>query len=578
MAGEDDIRDAVDAAAEPLEGEEIRCPVIALGQRNRIYYFIAVSGEVHELSTRDFNPVGILSLFNGDPTWLLDAAPRRDREGAVVGFHAQKAAALLIKKCADVGLWNPDTPLRSVGVWRGDAAALVVHAGDAVLSTADPVPRWVPSGRHIGRAIYTAAPPIERHAPLPADKSAARDLRAAFDLWNYAHSSSSKLAFGWMASAMLGSAPDWRSNILITGERGSGKSALTRLARRALGAQARSLNNFSEAGLRQLLTRESLALVLDEAEGNGAGDRLNAVIELIRQMTGDEGVQGTRGSAAGVAHSFTLASPTWLSAINPPALLPQDRSRIFEIELRKPDATQKPAIDAAIAAATQQSAALRARAIFGWSRFCDNFTAYRRALVAKGCDARQADQLGTMLAAAEMMLSDETAMSDTVEEDITELLPLVTSLVLEDDDESDPLQCWSVLMTRQVEHWLGGSKSTIGRLIHSGLAETEYGARNALRVYGLRLDMPFERAADAPNRDEPPRLLVANQHEGLKQIFRDTRWRDGGWRRSLLRLEGTMKAPEPVQFDGYKSRCIIVPARYLPHPPPPVPPGGDPLA
>src|SRR5690349_13675448 len=125
MSGEGDIRAAIDGAEEPLEGEEVKCPVVALGERNRVYYFIAASGEIHELGTRDFSPIGLASLFGGKLDWLHAAAPKLNAEGQLTGFNAQKAGTILIRKCALAGLWNTDTAIRSIGVWRGEKKALV---------------------------------------------------------------------------------------------------------------------------------------------------------------------------------------------------------------------------------------------------------------------------------------------------------------------------------------------------------------------------------------------------------------------------------------------------------------------
>jgi len=294
--------------------------------------------------------------------------------------------------------------------------------------------------------------------------------------------------------------------------------------------------------------------VLDEAEGDSTGNRVEPVIQLLRQMSGGDGAVGLRGSAGGVAQRFSLAGSAFLSAINAPALLPQDRSRITEIELQMPDASRAGEVESIIEQCAALSAALRARAIAGFDRFLENRSLYRAALVAAACDARQTEQLGTLLAAADMMLHDDPIAPDRLSASIDEIRALITAMIEEDAEDSDAAQCLATLLTRQIDHWRGGAKSTIGHLVSLGRHPDHPDERRALRVYGLRLEL---------QGDFGVHLLVANRHEGLSAIFRDTRWRNGGWRRALLRLMDAHVRDTPANFDGYKSRCVVIPEQWL---------------
>ena len=547
------------------------CPVVCLGQRHGSFFFIAASGELRELTPRDMTATGLLALFNGDNGWLKRKFPRRDGEGTPLNdFVNKSAAAGLMRRCAAAGLWSSDTPIRGVGVWAADKAedGIIVHAGDALLSAANEEPEWIAAGRRFGKAIYPAAPPLERPADEPASAGDAKALLAAIALWNFTDAAAPKMVLGWMTLAMLGAAPAWRVHFLVRGERGSGKSLLTKLVATALGPQARKSNDFTEAGLRQLLTGEGRALVLDEAEGDPSQNRVEQVIVFLRKLAGDEGVDSYRGSASGKSQHFTVACSAWLSAINAPALLPQDRSRIYDAAMLAANGANRAKAIAAVAAAASSSSALRARAIDGWQVFLEDLVIYHDELMAAGCDPRQADKFGTLLAAAEMMLSDETVDREAAAGEVATLAAAIAEMIAEDKESSDAQQCFTTMMTRQVEHWQGGSKSTIGRLVQGGLDSVNQAARDALKVYGLRLDL----------NSGNPRLLVANMHEGLRAIFRDTRWREGGWKSSLLRLDGASIGAEPVRFDGHKSRCIVIPAAHLPPPPRPRPPVEQSLA
>src|SRR5690606_9669428 len=130
------------------------------------------------------------------------------------------------------------------------------------------------------------------------------------------------------------------------------------------GPQGLYTNNFSEAGLRQAPSGQGRAIVLDEAEG--AEPQVEQAIRFIRQLSDAGGAQMLRGSGDGTAKRSEAAAPVCLVAINAPALLPQDRSRITEIELGQlpeGDTDGAARAEAAIAWARLHSPALRARAV-----------------------------------------------------------------------------------------------------------------------------------------------------------------------------------------------------------------------
>jgi hypothetical protein len=547
----DDIQDAIDDALPP---DPLDCPATALGFRGGRYFFISAAGEVVDLGPRDFTAMALLSLCAGSPRWLIANFPKsRPADGEPPNdFSVKDASAALMRYCVRAGVWDPETPIRGLGVWPDGPLAIIAHCGDALYRFDGGRVRKLRAGRRDERAIYPVAPPVTPPAPRQIAAADARGIVETLRLWSYARAESPRLILGFVGTALLGAAAPWRVHMLQTGERGTGKTTFAGYVRELLGPQARMLNDFTEAGLRQQLTGEARALILDEAEGGPLENRMSAVIGLLRRMAGGDGVQAVRGSADGNSRRYTVTGSVMLSAINAPPLLPQDRSRILEIELRKPAAANGDAVARALFDAPHQSAALRARAIRGFERFRANLTLYRAALIDRGCDARQADKFGTLLAAAEMLCGDEVAHSDTVADDVESLSALLTIYRAEDEEDSDQRRCLTALLTKQIEHWRGGSKSTLGRLVAAARTTEGSEARAALRVYGLRVD---ERDLD--------RLLVANRHSTLSDIFRATPWSDGRWKSSLLRLDGAA-ASGPVRFDGVQQRGVVIPAQHLP--------------
>ena len=433
---EEAVRRSVEDAHEPIEGDAEPCPVIALGQLAGVYYFIAVSGEIRDMRPRDMTELGLLSLFDGDPHWLIDHYPQLNSKDQPTGrIDAADAAAAMMRRAASAGIWNNSTPIRRVGVWGDGGDGIIAHCGD-VLWFIEPGKKRLRkrAGIHLGDAVFVAAPALEPPAKVAASRDVAAALLDRVKMWKFPSAHLPRLVFGLLAVAMLGAAPDWRVHLLATGPRGCGKSGLMELFTAALGPQANYTDDPSEAGLRQWLSGEARAIVFDEAEGDRGG-RVQAIIGMLRRMSQGEGQRSVRGSGgAGGAQQFSMAGSAALAAINAPQLEPQDRSRILEIELLVPDPENKGKIQIALEETKAASPALRARAIEGWGRFRDNLQVYRKALIDLNCDGRQADQLGALLAGAEMMLSDHAIDSDSAAEEVGELSGMIRTYLAEDEE------------------------------------------------------------------------------------------------------------------------------------------------
>src|SRR5262249_45934843 len=124
----------------------------------------------------------------------------------------------------------------------------------------------------------------------------------------------------------------------------------------------------------------------------------------------------------------------------------------------------------------QMGPALRRRVIDGFERFKQNLLVFEAAIGALGERARVAAQLGTLLACAETLLSDEVIGAEAA-------AALVKTFAIDDitghADEDDHNDCLAHLLTTQVrvelEHQ-GERNMTIAELIgrrHHGWADRE---------------------------------------------------------------------------------------------------------
>lgn len=556
-----------DGAPPPDEGwaDPEGCPLQAIGHRGGTYYFLTPSGEFRSASDRGLSVNGISSLFDGQTAWLVEHFPLYGKGERVIGFDNQKVAAFLMRQCVRQGLFNSDIPMRGPGVWRGARGDLIVHAGDALLVDGE----WEAAGKRIDGVLYPAWPPIERPTLRPAKLTdGLRLLDIANTMWRFATPRGADLAVGWIGAAMLGGAPNWRAHMYLTGEQGSGKTWFSNLVSAAMGAGAHpQSNDATEAGLRQWLTGEARAIILDESEHDEVKGRIYQVIELLRNISSGKGSRSSRGSSnGGKAQLFNVTGCAFLSSVLHAALKPQDRARFTIVKLDQLPPQHDKAKAALVAdktlAAIEEVAALspglRARAVARWRFYLDCFSLYRAQFMHVGCSARAADQIATILAGRDLLCADVLPNEDSLEEATIVFRDLVTAAA-DNDDEGEGQQCLMRLYTSPADLWRSGARETVGEVIEKALdKKTDTEGRwfgKSLRTMGMRLE--FDDAG-------APWLLVANNHEALNRIFHGSRWAGGVWSQALRFIPGAKAWPKAERFTSPPQRSTAVPQRFLP--------------
>lgn len=534
-------------------------PIVPIGQVGGVYYFISAAGEQRDFKARDLVRLNITSLFGGATEWLCENFPVFDKQGQqrFGQFGANEAAEWLMLQCGRRDLFNPNTPLRRRGVWR-NRDNVVAHFGGRV---------WYRGNLHaaglvIGGMIYPAISSSELpDFANPADTGECAALRAWFNAWDYAEAYDADLLFGYLGMALLGTFPHWRVHAMVIGERGSGKSTLGEMMSAALGPQGTVMTDYSEPGIRQSMTNEARALWLDEGESHNE-DKANGmsnVIALMRQMSGGAGARVARGSSGGTAVSYLVTGSVMITCINPPALQPQDRSRILQISINKQPGNGRSAEDMRLicADAAALSPRLRARALMQAGRFDATCRLFREEFIKHGCDGRQADMFAALLAGRSLLLDNAVPDAQEAVQWGHKLRHRLRLIMLEDSDQSDAQLSLNHLLDASCEAIRDGIKRSIGQIVAHAMRGIEAPENDKLVPLGLRI-------IDVKGAPHGTRaLFVANDHLALKRIYHNTPWANKGWRSSLLRLPGVMASPVPVQV-GRKSRGLLIPKEMLP--------------
>ncbi|MBF0169386.1 MAG: hypothetical protein HQL45_17400, partial [Alphaproteobacteria bacterium] len=539
-------QDAEDGKSARLPSDS---PVTPLGRSGDVFFYLDEIGQLAELKAEKHGRLSIQGLFGRKISWLHATWQRFDKDGNPIGWRPELAAEALMQAASAEGVWNPEEKVRGTGAWLGEDGGLIFHCGDIVWFGPKPGSRedgrLERPGRIAGR-IYPASPSCARPSAGPVDGSPAQDLLNLLGNWNWRRGDlDARLLLGWIGAAIVGGALDWRPALWISGDRATGKSTLHKVIHGVLGSVI-SITNSSEAGIRQRLGMSSLPVAVDELEAEADNRRSTDVVKLARLAS--SGAMVLRGGSDHKGVEFTARSCFLFSSILTPPLPPQDRSRLAFLELDTLSGTSPPLLDPKQLA--RIGADLRRLIADRWPLFATRLEAFRMALAQHGGHAgRGADQFGTLLACADILLHENEPTTD-------ELLEMATALGAAQlaevgETEADHTKCIAHLLSAQLDVYHKNHRHTVARWVSWAFGgDTE--APSILPSFGLAVI----------ERDGLRWLAVSNSHQGVAKIFEGTHWAGkanttGVWVQALDRVPGAM--PFQHRFEGQKARCRILP-------------------
>ncbi|WP_327195956.1 hypothetical protein [Novosphingobium capsulatum] len=591
-AGDDDEPWPLDAPIQPLGMSS------GLDGTQRCYY-LNVLGEIVGLEAGNKHGKGhLMGLFGHKSRFLENQWPQWSKPvreqingkwevvipSKVVGFDQPKAMKAMIMECSRRGIFDPAGRLRGRGAHRLTGGGLVVHYGDELgtllpRANGDLKPlQFHPTGLH-DRFVYPAGMALPRPWPKSVPPEAAITISDLLKTWNWRRPHLDPiLLLGAIGQGYIGGALPWRSNVWITGGRGTGKSALNGrpdegqgIIPQLYGDALFRTGNTSAAAIRQSLKNSTVPVMIDEAEASGDNKKITEVVELARVASSGDKMH--RGGQDHTAHEFTLQSPFWFSSINIPPLEGSDISRLAILELR-PFRAGQVAPDFGRYNFEDLGRKLQRRMIDAWPILAETKGAYHRALATAGHDSRACDQFGTLLACAWLLLNDEVPDEEEVHDWSKLCAP--NRLAEISDAISDEDKCINQLMTELVQprgrdsreavsellgRWLHGRTSTLAPV--AGEDKGLYLEQLGLKVVNPKAKGDGKWGAEAFMPYAAPGFLaIANVHNQLNAIYEGSRWQGGTWRQTLARVEHAIPSVT-VSFAGRKIRATLVPLYAL---------------
>jgi hypothetical protein len=490
--------------------------------------------------------------------WLIRAYPQKTANGRVKGFQADLAQIELFAACDAAGVFDAREKVRGLGCWRGENGELIQHLGDVVL-VGD---RREKPGM-IDGFVYPGRPAVA--PPLSGGIEASMTVYGDLLTWNWSRGAlDARLLLGWMGCAIMGAALDWRPMIFMTGDAGSGKSSVQERVKKLLPGRLASTVDATPAALRQIVNQDAIGVSFDEIEADMNTSQGTDVMKLARVAA--SGGTTYRGGKDHNASEFTLRGCFAFSAIVPPSMRVQDMQRLAFLRLGPLPKGGRMAefTDAQLRELGQRMAG---RIAEGWARWPAVLRAFEEALIRLGHNQRGAKQFGTLLAAAELLTSDETP-SDKVADNLARGLARDALYEYESADPTWLLVLRHVL-SAQPEVWRSNGSPTVAEVIRRWVAADGGEDRRAEQI-------KLNRAGLAICRDRGKGevwLAIPSRHQQLAAMFRDTDFKqqggEGAWTSSLRNAEkwdaktgnGIYRVSEPPQLGRVKSTLIRLTAK-----------------
>ncbi len=557
--------DPPDSGKPPVRGHgEIYpgSPVTALGVYGETNYYIDVLGQLRGVAKHDLDK--IRHLYGGRTYELSRYFPQFDKDGSprVGKFDQASVATAMVTACDERGMWSPTNAIREGGAWCDEDGRLILHCGDAVIFDGE----MRKPGLHGGK-VYSAAPPV----PRPDDSTARIDpASAVLELagsWSWRRPDiDPQLVLGFICAQMLGGALSWRPVAWLTGDAATGKSEFQRFLKFVHGGDAGLLQaaDATEAGVRSVVQNSSLPVALDEFEPDPDNPRKSrAVIELARRAA--SGGQIFRGSADQKGYQSSAFNCFLFSSILVPPMQAQDRSRLILLELdRLPEGAAKLSLDPRTLRLT--GARLRHRLLTGWSSWIERLELWRAALARHGQTGRGADNYATILALADMAISEALPEPQVLDAWAEKLGKTVTDESVDIGSNAEDMVMH--LLGQSYDVYRRGEQYTVAQWIMAAAqlpaapadllrrGEEQESARQAnekLAKVGLRVT----------GRADEARIFFPNKPiPGLCRLFDGSQWADGGWSQAARRLEGADAAS--LTLAGISTRGTYVPIKAVP--------------
>lgn len=350
--------------------------------------------------------------------------PKKTKASSGPKYEITMIADHLMNVCMRIGIFEPEK-IRGRGAWI-DNGIPVIHCGGHLIVGG----KQKSFSRHHSEYIYEAGRDLGFELTKPMNKLQANEFIKILERLNWGREINARLLAGWIVIAPLCGALHWRSHIWLTGSSGSGKSwIMNNVIKKFMGNMfVDAQGATTEAGIRQYLRNDALAVVFDEAESEDKKgvERIQSILEIVRASSTSDGGKIIKGSSGGAAAQFNIRSCFAFASIGAHLTQRSDISRITVLELKKdirPDAEELwgKLLEEWISLIDEEYIKrFQSRSVSLLPIILQNAKIFSNAAALELKNQRTGDQLGALLAGAYSLYSDSVITMEKAREFITE--------------------------------------------------------------------------------------------------------------------------------------------------------------
>ncbi len=458
------------------------------------------------------------------------------------GFNVDMATNWMIHACVRNGVWDP-SDTRGRGSWHDDGR-IVVHCGDMLYVDRTPMaPSQIRS-----QYVYKLGKPMRAAIDNPLSRDDATLYLEHMRRMPFSRDLEAVMMAGWTVCAHIGGVLDWRPHVWLVGAKGTGKSyVMDRVVKPLFGPQ-RCLpvaSSTTEAGLRQSLGSDAIPVLFDEAEGQDATavQRIQRILETVRQSSSETGAKITKGTTSGTSMSFSIRSCFMFASINASIVQQSDRSRITVVELKaERKQFELPELNklGQFLIGDEYAQQFQARAINLATVIRHNAQIFAMVAGAALGEQRAGDQYGALLAGAYSLQSDEKATVEQAEAWLNQFD--LAEDKAEVDTMSDERRCLDRILESKLEIQFMDKRET--RTVAEWISD---GGENQIMLALQREGIHVLRAG------HPARIVILNDAEGIKKILRGSPWEAGEYNKVMKRLPGAEALPRSIHIAAFKT-------------------------
>ena len=456
------------------------------------------------------------------PSTLISLAPLswwgQFIEHAPLGTSQARRLGDALLRIADKEGQVDTTQTTGRGAVRLDDDRVAYHLGDRVLL--DGVERSLDFDDRVWIA----------EARIPLVESAGRDemmeIAGAVMRYRWLSDIDGRRLMGWLVTAIVGGALEWRPHLILTAPAATGKSWLLReVVERIMGPLLVRLADATPAAIARLTAMSSLPIAIDEAEPTNEW-----VIDVLKQLRISSGAEGVRVRADPSGTGVVVQAPRYsalLASTAMPTLNKADATRLTLVRLGAP-VHDWPSVARDIRGALKNAEGARARIIRHAEAIADRARELSLEYQDGEMDTREALGSAALTAGWEFWGLDDTFVSSGVGDS-------------QQSDAGDGLLDLLALRVR----FAGGTERSVLTALHG----TEADRAMLADLYGIKRD-----------GDD---VLIMARHKGLAGALKRTRWDGVNLQQLLVQIPGVDLTQHQRYFGPLRSRAVLIPAAVL---------------